>query len=830
MKWLIGLLVLLGGGVAWAAFAVPTNAATVNGSAISQDSLNAQVHAIAGSAEYQCYLNSEEYLSSNGSQAGLPPVTGAGTGQNEGDNPTANNAFVATYLDTVVGHELVEQLAATHNVTVNSAQLTDARANLANQITGVMQQVAQTAQGQNPRFSCGAVSPLTGEQVLGSLPSWFADEQVQFVATASALQEDLAGVGASRGEPPGLLRKAPARSSTPSASTRPNTPTWRPPRRRRPRWTSARRSARSPARPRRAGRSRAPSWWRWPASWAPSISTLDGVAVGKASAPISVNGNYVVLELSKRTPTPYATAKPIVEQAVQEVGARATQAAITKAERHASVQLDPRYGTWVPVERVGAHAVHAGEVRRAERAGQPGHRLHDRTVRSAAERGRPPPRRRGGPGARRHRSRRARRRGAPGRPARASGCARPAIRPRPPSRARRASTTSTTRRPPSTRSTRTSSSGWWPRPRRRRRSRSSTPCRGRPSWPSAPSSSCAPTCASRSRSCPPSRSSIWPGPRSASTRSPRASGSWTRPTSPTWPATERGPFLVAQCWSRHLLSEVKLASGDEAAATPPRPVLLHHLGLDDEMVAEVDWWELDRTLEPDHLTSLYVPRFGDGARRGAGAEVARLVALMDTLREQCPWDRAQDHASLMPHLVEECYEVLDALSALVRRAGLRRRGGQRPSRGRAGRPLVPDRLPRAPGGRGRLLRHGRGGPDRARQAGAPPSPRLRRRGGRRRAARSMANWEEIKRSEKGRASVTEGIPAALPALVYASKLARKARSVGVEPHDHGGERRPPRTWLALARLAERATPHPDDPLGARRARRAADRRPALRRS
>ena len=44
----------------------------------------------------------------------------------------------------------------------------------------------------------------------------------------------------------------------------------------------------------------------------------------------------------------------------------------------------------------------------------------------------------------------------------------------------------------------------------------------------------------------------------------------------------------------------------------------------------------------------------------------RLVALMDTLRERCPWDRAQTHASLMPHLVEESYEVLDALAALDR--------------------------------------------------------------------------------------------------------------------------------------------------------------------
>jgi hypothetical protein len=68
--------------------------------------------------------------------------------------------------------------------------------------------------------------------------------------------------------------------------------------------------------------------------------------VGKATAPINVNGNYVVLELSKRTPTPYATAKPIVSQAVQEVGARATSTAINAAERRASVTIDPRYGKW----------------------------------------------------------------------------------------------------------------------------------------------------------------------------------------------------------------------------------------------------------------------------------------------------------------------------------------------------------------------------------------------------------------------------------------------------------------------------------------------------
>jgi tetrapyrrole methylase family protein/MazG family protein len=273
-------------------------------------------------------------------------------------------------------------------------------------------------------------------------------------------------------------------------------------------------------------------------------------------------------------------------------------------------------------------------------------------------------------------------------------------------------------------------------------------------------------------------------------------------------ATERGPFLVAQCWSRYLLSEVKLALGEEAAATPPRAVLLHHLGLDDEIVAEVDWWELDRTLEPDHLTSLYVPRFGDDVHFGAGTEVARLVALMDTLREQCPWDRAQDHASLMPHLVEECYEVLDALSALsaahdapaanvhleeelgdllfqiVFHARLGAEDGYFDMAGVAR--TVHDKL---------VHRHPHVFGDV--EADDP--------------GQVMANWEEIKRSEKGRASVTEGIPAALPALVYASKLARKARSVGVEPHDTDASEAG--TDLAtLASLADRATPHPDDPL------------------
>ena len=55
----------------------------------------------------------------------------------------------------------------------------------------------------------------------------------------------------------------------------------------------------------------------------------------------------------------------------------------------------------------------------------------------------------------------------------------------------------------------------------------------------------------------------------------------------------------------------------------------------------------------------------------------------------------------------------------------------------------------------------------------------------------VGNWEQIKKAEKGRESVTDGIPAALPALALAAKLARKAAAVpGAE---RPGSRRRPAT-------------------------------------
>ena len=47
------------------------------------------------------------------------------------------------------------------------------------------------------------------------------------------------------------------------------------------------------------------------------------------------------------------------------------------------------------------------------------------------------------------------------------------------------------------------------------------------------------------------------------------------------------------------------------------------------------------------------------------AELVRLDELVHTLRQRCPWDREQTHGSLARHLLEETYEVLEAIDAVA---------------------------------------------------------------------------------------------------------------------------------------------------------------------
>jgi len=123
-------------------------------------------------------------------------------------------------------------------------------------------------------------------------------------------------------------------------------------------------------------------------------------------------------------------------------------------------------------------------------------------------------------------------------------------------------------------------------------------------------------------------------------------------------AGECGPLLVAQVHDKWVMSDVKLAYED--ATGDEEVMILHHLGLADERLVRTTWQELDRVHEPDHLTCLYIPRLANPI----AGEMQRLHRLARTLRERCPWDQEQTHASLIKHLIEETYEVVDAVNGL----------------------------------------------------------------------------------------------------------------------------------------------------------------------
>jgi MazG family protein len=150
--------------------------------------------------------------------------------------------------------------------------------------------------------------------------------------------------------------------------------------------------------------------------------------------------------------------------------------------------------------------------------------------------------------------------------------------------------------------------------------------------------------------------------------------------------------------------------------------------------------------------------------------LARLDAITRRLREECPWDREQDERSIVPHTVEESYELADAaqrgddakmidelgdvlfqvhfLSLLLeeRRAGDLARVATD----------VTDKL---------IRRH----PHVFGEVQAETSVEVRR------------NWDQIKRSEPGREQgLFAEVPENLPGPLYARKLQRRAASSGFD--------------------------------------------------
>ena len=216
---------------------------------------------------------------------------------------------------------------------------------------------------------------------------------------------------------------------------------------------------------------------------------------------------------------------------------------------------------------------------------------------------------------------------------------------------------------------------------------------------------------SPSRSSRPCPSSTWPGPVSASTRSPPGSAWSTATASPPRP-----PVSGARCWWASATTATCSPTSSSPSRNPPAATVtvLQHLGLPDEVVVERG---LGRP-RPRRSTPTTSPRCGSPAGRAGGGRAG-------------PLRRAGPHAA--PSVPVGLGADPSSLAALPGGGGLRgprrHRRARRPSsssrrrrrcRGRvaggAGRPALPGRLPRHHRRRAGLVHPGRRGPRHPRQA------------------------------------------------------------------------------------------------------------------
>jgi hypothetical protein len=355
------LLIVAAGGVAWASLAVPTNAAVVNGQTITQTQLSSDVAAIAGSTPYFCFLNAQA-LEEGAPQPGLPSVQGAGQASEGGALTTSTANFMVGYLNTIVGHQLVYQLAARYHAQPSASDLATARTGLINQITDVQH---ATAAGQLTQpAKCTAASSATGAEVLKALPSSFVNEQVRFNATLALLEEDVSGIGSTT---PDLQKYFDAHRTNFDTVC----------------YTLAGYQTEAEAQSARASvyegaafATLAKTSGGGPegceirfglASELPTAANFQTLPLNTVSAPISYNGGYLLIELTSATPVPFSVAKLAVQQAVEDAGVTTFSSLNSATARKANVTVNPRYGSWsktnaqlaLPPEPAGINVLNA---------------------------------------------------------------------------------------------------------------------------------------------------------------------------------------------------------------------------------------------------------------------------------------------------------------------------------------------------------------------------------------------------------------------------------------------------------------------------------------
>jgi tetrapyrrole methylase family protein / MazG family protein len=117
-------------------------------------------------------------------------------------------------------------------------------------------------------------------------------------------------------------------------------------------------------------------------------------------------------------------------------------------------------------------------------------------------------------------------------------------------------------------------------------------------------------------------------------------------------------IVIGQVYDAMVASDVKLTLM-EKYQDDYMITIVTAAGSSDEKLKQVPLFELDRQVEMNNLTSVYVPPMKEMLPQ----EFTSLRSIIAELRgpNGCPWDKEQTHLSLKKYLIEEAYELLEAI-------------------------------------------------------------------------------------------------------------------------------------------------------------------------
>ncbi|HBI6896839.1 TPA: nucleoside triphosphate pyrophosphohydrolase [Clostridium perfringens] len=230
--------------------------------------------------------------------------------------------------------------------------------------------------------------------------------------------------------------------------------------------------------------------------------------------------------------------------------------------------------------------------------------------------------------------------------------------------------------------------------------------------------------------------------------------------------------IITQVYNNFIASEVKLRLL-EGYEDDTEIIFVRAAGIEGlESIRKIPLYELDWQEDIDYLTSIYIPK-----DLGNKKDFQDLLDIIETLRNPggCPWDREQTHESLKSALLEECYEVIDAIENEDEDALIEELGDvllQVVFHASIGKEDGYFDIMDVIGGISNKMvnRH----PHVFGNEEANTSEQV------------LVNWDEIKKEEKGIKTLTEemqNIAKSLPATTRAYKVQKKAKKVGFDWND-----------------------------------------------